>query len=116
VRHILETLKQNGQSVSMLHVTGGHVRNPLLMELYADATGCIVSEPKAEDATLLGTAMTAAAAAGVHAGVAQACAAMDQGATMRMPNPDAAERFETDYLAFLAMHRHRREIEEIVGK
>ena len=114
VRHILETLKENGQSVSMLHVTGGHVRNPLLMELYADATGCAVSEPNAEDATLLGTAMTAAAAAGLYNSVEEACAAMDQGATKRNPNPDAAARFETDYRAFLAMHRHRAEIEDIV--
>lgn len=114
VRHILETLKANGQSVSILHVTGGHVRNPLLMELYADATGCTVSEPGAEDATLLGTAMTAAAAAGMYPGVAQACAAMDQGTTMRMPKPDAVARFEIDYRAFLAMHRHRAELEEIV--
>jgi FGGY-family pentulose kinase/HAD superfamily hydrolase (TIGR01509 family) len=115
VRHILETLKENGQSVLMLHVTGGHVRNPLLMELYADATGCTVSEPGAEDATLLGTAMTAAAAAGLYPGVAEACAAMDQGATKRIPNPQATARFEIDYRAFLAMHRHRAEIEEIVG-
>jgi FGGY-family pentulose kinase/HAD superfamily hydrolase (TIGR01509 family) len=115
IRHILENLAAHGQSVSMLHVTGGHVRNPLLMELYADATGCTVSEPVAEDATLLGTAMAAAAAAGIFTSVAQACAAMDQGSTVRKGNTEAAARFEIDYRAFLAMHRHRAEIEEIVS-
>ena len=35
------------------------------MELYADATGCRVIEP-AEDAVLLGAAMTAAVAAGLQ--------------------------------------------------
>lgn len=115
VRHILETLKAHGHTVSMLHVTGGHVRNPLLMELYADATGCTVSEPNAEDATLLGTAMAAAGAAGLYESVVQACAAMDQGATTRIPDPGAAARFEIDYRAFLALHRHRAEIEAIAG-
>ena len=58
--------------------------------------------------------VTAAAAAGLYASVAGACAAMDQGATTRKPNPDATARFEIDYRAFLAMHRHRDEIEDIV--
>ena len=34
-----------------------NVGNPLLMELYADATGCSVIEPATQDATLLGVAM-----------------------------------------------------------
>ena len=34
-RHVIDTL----------HVTGGHTRNPLLMELYADATRCRTVEP-----------------------------------------------------------------------
>src|SRR5690606_8948462 len=40
VRHILETLNGRGYAIDTLLVTGGHTRNPLLMELYADATGC----------------------------------------------------------------------------
>ena len=42
IRHILETLGGHGYGIGTLHVTGGHTRNPLLMELYADATGCTV--------------------------------------------------------------------------
>ncbi len=36
------TLNANGYVIDTLHVTGGHTKNPLLMELYADATGCTV--------------------------------------------------------------------------
>ncbi|MFZ2099480.1 MAG: FGGY-family carbohydrate kinase, partial [Oricola sp.] len=39
VRHILKTLNDRGYGIDTLHVTGGHVKNPLLMELYADAAG-----------------------------------------------------------------------------
>ena len=61
LRAILEQLRAHGAAIDTLHVTGGHTRNPLLMELYADATGCRVVEPAAPDAVLLGTAMVAAA-------------------------------------------------------
>ena len=88
VRHILETLNQHGYAIGTLHVTGGHTHNPLLMELYADATGCTVVEPATEDATLLGTAMVAATAAGLYGTLNAAAMAMQQGGTSRRPNPE----------------------------
>ena len=63
LRAVLERLNQHGYVIDTLHVTGGHTRNPLLMELYADATRCRTVEPSAPDAVLLGTAMVAAAGA-----------------------------------------------------
>ena len=68
-------------------MTGGHTRNPLLMELYGDATGCTVVEPQAADAVLLGTAMVAAAAAGLYPDLPAACLAMQQGGLARTPDP-----------------------------
>ena len=56
VRHILDTLNDGGFVIDTLHVTGGHTKNPLLMELYADAVGCTVVEPLADEAVLTGTA------------------------------------------------------------
>ncbi|HEY6632337.1 MAG TPA: FGGY-family carbohydrate kinase, partial [Rhizobiaceae bacterium] len=50
VRHILDTLNAGGFVIDTLHVTGGHTKNPLLMELYADAVGCTVVEPEADEA------------------------------------------------------------------
>src|SRR6185312_16251901 len=79
VRHILETLNAHGYAIGTLHVTGGHTHNPLLMELYADATGCTVVEPATDDATLLGTAMVAATAAGLYGTLNAAAMAMQQG-------------------------------------
>jgi FGGY-family pentulose kinase/HAD superfamily hydrolase (TIGR01509 family) len=108
VRHILDALNERGFLIDTLHVTGGHTRNPLLMELYADATGCAVVEPQAPDAVLLGTAMLAATAGGIYPDLASACAAMQQGGVARMPNPAARARFDRDYRIFLEMHRQRR--------
>ena len=111
VRHILETLNTRGYAIDTLHVTGGHTKNPLLMELYADATGCTVVEPAAKDATLLGMAMVAATAAGLYPSLDQACIAMHQGGTERKPDPGARARFDKDYAIFLEMLRQRQIID-----
>ena len=59
------------------------------MELYADATGCTVVEPLADEAVLLGTGMVAATAAGLFPDLNAACLAMQQGGKRRAPNPAA---------------------------
>ena len=84
VRHVLEALNENGYLIDTLHVTGGHTKNPLLMELYADATGCTVIEPLADEAVLLGTGMVAATAAGlVSRPATRPALAMQQGGRAR---------------------------------
>ncbi|HEY9013285.1 MAG TPA: FGGY-family carbohydrate kinase [Devosia sp.] len=113
VRHILETLNERGYAIDTMHVTGGHTRNPLLMELYADATGCTVIEPTTQDATLLGVAMVAATAAGLYPDLPAACSAMSQPGRTRSPNPAARAQFEKDYRVHLAMQRQRAELEAI---
>ena len=113
VRHILETLNEKGFAIGTLHVTGGHTRNPLLMELYADATGCIVVEPATEDATLLGTAMVAATAAGLYGTLNAAAMAMQQGGSSRRPNPDARSAYDRNYRVFLTMLDQRQAVDAI---
>ena len=113
VRHILDTLNAGGFLIDTLHVTGGHTKNPLLMELYADAVGCIVVEPLADEAVLIGTAALAATGAGLYPDVASACAGMRQPGRERRPNPAAKARFDRDYRVFLEMHRQRQALDEI---
>jgi FGGY-family pentulose kinase len=113
VRHILETLNARGYAIDTLHVTGGHTHNPLLMELYADATGCTVVEPKAEDATLLGTAMVAATAAGLYGSLNAAAMAMQQGGSSRRPDAALRAQYDRDYRVFLMMLEQRQAVEEI---
>src|SRR5262249_4292685 len=108
-----DALNERGFVIDTLHVTGGHTRNPLLMELYADATGCMVVEPSASDAVLLGAAMAAATAAGLYPDLSSACSAMQQGGATRKPNPAARQRFDRDYRVFLEMHRQRRALDAL---
>lgn len=113
VRHVLEAMEGGGPAAGALHVAGGHTRNPLLMELYADALQCTVVEPPAGEAMLSGTAMVAAAAAGLHPGLHAACAAMCGEGRVRRPDPAAAARFDRDYRIFLEMHRQRRALDAL---
>jgi FGGY-family pentulose kinase len=113
VRHVLEALNENGYLIDTLHVTGGHTRNPLMMELYADATGCTVVEPVVDEAVLIGTGMVAATAAGVYPDLNAAGVAMQQRVRTRQPNPAAAKRFDRDYRVFLEMHRQRRVLDAL---
>lgn len=113
VRHILEALNERGYAIGTLHVTGGHTHNPLLMELYADATGCTVAEPATEDATLLGTAMVAATAAGLYGTLNAAAMAMQQGGTRRRPDPATRERYDRDYRVFRLMLEQRQALDTI---
>ncbi len=112
-RHVLDAMQCFGYAVETLHVTGGHVKNPLLMELYADVTGKRIVVPATADAVLLGTAMTAATAGGVHQSLAHAGAAMYPGHEEISGNPALAPAYERDYQRFLAMYRHRQELESL---
>ncbi|WP_416407573.1 FGGY-family carbohydrate kinase [Agrobacterium rosae] len=112
-RHVLDAMEGFGYRVDTLHVTGGHVHNPLLMELYADVTGKRIVIPATADAVLLGTAMTAASAGGVHKGLAAAGAAMYSGGEEKTSSGERKQRYERDYQCFLAMYRHRAELEAI---
>jgi FGGY-family pentulose kinase len=114
IRHILETMEGYGYRFETLHVTGGHVHNPLLIELYADVTGCKVVIPQTEDAVLLGTAMTAAAAGGLHPTLVAAGRAMSAVGREYLPKTVQAGHYNRDYRRFLAMVRHRDELGSIV--
>ena len=111
-RHILDRLSDHGYRVDHLHLTGGHARNPLLVELYADASGCTVVLGEEEDGVLLGTAMVAAVAAGLYPSLAEAAAAMGRAGRTMAPAPAMRGHFDARYRAYLAMQDHNRALEE----
>ena len=114
IRHILDRMEEYGYRFEALHVTGGHVHNPLLLELYADVTGRKVVVPQTQDAVLLGTAMTATVAGGMHPDLPAAGRAMAGLGCELSPDRDRAGQYDRDYRRFLAMIRHRDELNTIV--
>ena len=96
-----------------LHVAGGHARNPMLVQLYADATGCVLELPEHADVVLLGSAVVAATAAGAFPDLASAARAMQAPVREIHPDPAATEELETDFRILLEMQEHRRRIDRL---
>lgn len=107
-RHIVAALNANRYEIRHLHLTGGHVANPLLVRLYADATDCTVELPDEEDAVLLGTAAVAAAAAGLHDSLVAAARAMRRAGRSIAPSTATCGHFAEQYRKFLLMHDQQR--------
>ncbi len=112
IRQIVDLMAQDVPVRPVLHVCGGHLRNPLMMELYRDISGCRIVVPQNGDAMLLGTAIAAAAAAGLYGSLAEA------GKAMAVPGnlgeaPVMAGHYARDYQAFLLMQKHRAELEAL---
>jgi L-ribulokinase len=76
-RAIIERLQQYGVRTDQVVCTGGIAeKNPLLMQIYADVTGCAMQVAGSSQTCALGSAMAAAVLAGAHPDFASAQAAM----------------------------------------
>jgi FGGY-family pentulose kinase len=104
-RQIVDALDRAGYAIDTLHLTGGHVANPVLVRLYADATGRRVVLPEQEDGVLLGTATVAAAAAGLHPSLAAAGLAMVRSGRTVDPDPAVRDFFDRRYALFLDLQQ-----------
>ncbi|WP_245978177.1 FGGY-family carbohydrate kinase [Allostella humosa] len=113
-RQIVDALDRAGYAIDTLHLTGGHAANPVLVRLYADATGRRVVLPEQEDGVLLGTATVAAAAAGLHPSLADAGLAMVRSG--RVVEPDRALRsfFDCRYALFLDLQQQEARLREML--
>ncbi|MGH2910403.1 MAG: ribulokinase [Solirubrobacteraceae bacterium] len=75
-REIIENFERSGVPVTDLVVAGGLLRNPVLMQIYADVCRRPLSVLESDQGPALGSAIHGAVAAGVHRDVASASAAM----------------------------------------
>jgi FGGY-family pentulose kinase len=113
-RHILDAMDAAGYAIRVLHLTGGHVANPVLLRLYADATDRAVALPREPDSVLLGTAAVAATAAGLHASLRDAVRAMAGPGRKIEPDPQSRGHFAAQYRRFLLMHEQRRALDAVM--
>ena len=110
-RHILDALNRQGYAIPQLHLTGGQATNPVLVQLYADATRCQVVLPEEADGVVLGTACVAAAASSLDPGLNEACTAMVRSGSEVAPDAGVAEFFDRRYESDLLMPSHRQAVD-----
>jgi len=107
---IVDHMHDHGRPTAVLRLGGGHARSPLLAQLYADATGRAVQTAPGGDAMLLGAAICAAAAGGVHPSLRAAAIAMAPGMTRRDPDPARRSALAHDRRVLAKLQALRRDI------
>ena len=114
MRQVIEQLATNGYNGHQLHVSGGHTHNRLLMELYGDVSGMPLVLPNGNsDLVLLGTAMAAAASAGLFTSVENAGVAMSSEGKLRLPDLAKKAGYDRDYARFCLMQTFQSQLDRI---
>ena len=97
-REMLDMCRKNGAEIKRIFAAGGVARkSPLLMQQLADITGLPISVTASDEASAFGSAVLAAAAAGIHPDIPSACAAMCSGGFASY-RPDPAHRADYEKL------------------
>ncbi|WP_176086224.1 FGGY-family carbohydrate kinase [Martelella sp. HB161492] len=103
LKQVIGAMAEAGFAADTLLLAGGHARNPLLREIYPDVTGKTLVLAREKDAVLLGSAINAASAAGLHAGLAAAAVAMQASELTVVPDPRRTRLYERDMQRLLIL-------------
>lgn len=105
-RAIVDRIKEYGVPVERIVCSGGIAeKNALLMQIYADVTGCEMRVSRSSQSCALGSAVGAAVVAGVHPDFKSAQAAMTGLKDISYkPIPENQEVYETLYQLYRELH------------
>ena len=105
-RAIIERIREHGVAIDRVVCTGGIAeKNPLLMQIYADVTGCAMRVAGSSQTCALGSAISAAVLAGGHPDFASAEAAMTSlRAVVYEPNPENQAIYNELYALYRELH------------
>lgn len=106
-RVIIDQLETAGVPVVDFIAAGGLLKNPLVMQVYADVLRRPIHVIESDQAPAVGSAMHAAVAAGAHPDIV---AAADSMARLRrdawIPDPDRADVYDRLYAVYRSLHDH----------
>lgn len=104
-RLIVDTFRSAGVPVTGLVIAGGLVRNPLIMQVYADVAGMPLSLVGSAQGPALGSAIHAAVAAGGYRDVPTAAAAMGRSIPAAyLPDPASTAIYDELYAEYRRLH------------
>jgi L-ribulokinase len=106
-RMILNAFADAGMPATELFVAGGLLKNPVIMQIYADVTRMPLHLIDSDQGPALGAAMHAAVAAGIHADIDAAAAAM--GKVKRdayVPDEGRADAYDPLFEHYARLHDH----------
>ena len=104
-RTIVETFVAAGVPVEEFVVAGGLMKNPLVMQIYADVLKMPLSVIGSDQGPALGSAIHAAAAAGAYPDVRTAAAAMGRKqSAVWQPDPAASAVYDELFAEYTKLH------------
>jgi L-ribulokinase len=104
-REIIENFERSGVPVTDLVVAGGLLRNPVLMQIYADVCRRPLSVIESGQGPALGSAIHAAVAAGIHRDVGTASQAMGRlRRAAYTPDPTRAAAYDELYAEYTKLY------------
>jgi L-ribulokinase len=106
-RTIVEAFGASGVPVEELVVAGGLLKNPMLMQIYADVLDLPLSTVRSAQGPALGSAIHAAVAAGEYPDIHAASAAMGGiDRAVHRPIPDNVRAYDALYAEYRTLHDH----------
>jgi D-ribulokinase len=103
---VVDAFRSHGVGSSMMVISGGAGRSPLVRQIMADTTGLSVALPETQEPVLLGAAMLGAVAGGAYASIGDAMASMS--AIGRLSEPTAP--------GIADFHRSKRRVHELMRR
>jgi L-ribulokinase len=104
-RKIIDTFTESGVPVTELVIAGGLIRNPAIMQIYADVTRRPLSPIESEQGPALGSAMHAAVAAGAYPDIGAAAEAMGRRRlAVYQPRAGDADVYDELYAEYVLLH------------
>ncbi len=104
-RTIVETFNASGVPVTEFIAAGGLIRNPFLLQVYADVLNMPISVIGSSQGPALGSAIHAAVAAGAYGDIHAAAAAMGRvDRAAYTPDPERAAAYDALYREYTELH------------
>ncbi|WP_326645233.1 ribulokinase [Nonomuraea fuscirosea] len=104
-RMIVETFEKSGVPVEEFVVAGGLLKNPFLMQVYADVLRRPLSVIGSDQGPALGSAIHAAVAAGAYSSIEEAAAAMGKRTeNAYVPDEARADAYDRLYAEYRRLH------------
>ncbi|KAG7259974.1 hypothetical protein CRUP_036722 [Coryphaenoides rupestris] len=113
-RHILDTMTQAGHDITTLFLCGGLSKNPLFVQIHANATGLPLVLPGQTEAVLVGAAILGACASQEYQTIQEAMENMAKVGEVVWPAQELASFYERKYRVFLRLSDHQREYQALM--
>lgn len=114
--HILEAMKEAGHDIRTLFLCGGLSKNPLFVQIHANASGLPVVLPDQTEAVLIGAAILGAYASQDYSSVQEAMEKMAKVGKVVQPDHELQSFYEKKYKVFLRLFTHQREYQALMNQ